>query len=170
MNHFFPNASAIMINYLAFYIINALFFLISYNIPAQGIHENQKVNCDSLITVMSNESGFIDKYPAPVKPYSEILNGFMSKFKSGGPERTIYVLVVVDTLGNVKCPKILKGINTGIDSIALRYIASVKFTPAEYRGKKKAMPVAMPLFGSYISEARGMKKVNGRWIMKDEHK
>ena len=39
-----------------------------------------------------------------------------------------------------------------------------------FPSQKRVVAVSMPPNGSNISEARGMKKVNGRWIMKDEHK
>lgn len=141
----------------------AISLLLSRNVPAQGKH----VNCDSLLDVVGNKMGFIDKPPSPIKPLNEIENDFESKIIKGNLEETIYVVMIIDTLGNARCLKILKGTNTAKDTAAIKYLSSLKFTPAEYRGKKKRMAIVIQFLKSSVTDSPKMKKVDGRWVMKD---
>ncbi len=159
-----------MKNYRFLYLLVALTFICNQKILSQGKYKNKQINCDSLLSILNREGGYIDKYPSTLKPLNEIENEFMSKIKPNRLENSIYTIVIIDTLGDVSCAKILKGTNTEMDTVALKYVTTLKFSPAEYRGKKKVVPVVIPLLKSSLEETKKMKKINGQWIMKENDK
>ena len=85
-----------------------------------------------------------------------------SDFKS-----SIYVLVIVDTLGKGHCPYLLKGISPVIDSLAKNYVLSLRYTAGEVKGKKILCTVSIPLLGENIRETRTLIKREGKWYEKN---
>jgi TonB family protein len=53
-----------------------------------------------------------------------------------GIEGKVYVLALIDSVGNVESARIIKGIGYGCDEEAIRLVLSAKFSPATRRVKK----------------------------------
>ena len=149
-----------MKKYRFLYVVAALTFVCNQNILSQGNYKNKQVNCDSLLSILNRKGVLIDKYPSLLKPLNGIENEFLSIIKPNRLENSIYVIIIIDTLGDVCCAKILKGTNTEMDTVALKYATTLKFSPAEYRGKKKSLPVVIPLLKSSLVKTKRMKKNN----------
>jgi protein TonB len=60
-------------------------------------------------------------------------------------EGTVFVSFIVDTLGNVRRPKILKGLSDEADKEVLRVVKMLKFTPAMLNGEKVARDYNLPV-------------------------
>lgn len=58
----------------------------------------------------------------------------------------IFVEFLVDTLGQVKCPSVVKSDNVLLDSQAIFIIERTKFEPAEQSGKKLLSLTVFPIF------------------------
>lgn len=112
--------------------------------------QENKINCDSLANLYSTDRGFIsiDKIPEPVIPIEKIQSEFESLINPNEKYENIFVELTVDTLGIVRCLEILKGNNNYIDTIAINYLRSLKFIPAENRGKRIICPISFPLRGN----------------------
>lgn len=109
----------------------------------------QIINCDSL-----NNSDpqpiychWYHKLPETKKDTLEIVNEFKQLIDTNLVEKSIYVKLNLDSLGNVQCVKILQGNDNITDTITLDYCMNMKFYPAETKGEKKVeSQIAFELF------------------------
>ncbi len=65
-------------------------------------------------------------------------------------EGLVIVMFVIDTMGQVHCPEIIRGVRADLDEAALRAVEQMRFTPARVRVKKPvtvryALPVQFEL-------------------------
>ena len=65
--------------------------------------------------------------------------------KKAGIEGRVFVQFVVDTVGNVVSPQIVKGIGAGCDEEALRAVKKAKFTPGMQRGQAVNVKMSIPI-------------------------
>lgn len=138
----------------------------NFNLIAQE-KSTTNINCDSLWTIMNKLCIPVDKMTSPVKPLNEIQNEFITKIDTSNFTNTVYILIVIDTIGNVLCPRLLKGNNNEIDSIAKDYVVQLRFTPAEQRGLKIPVSVILPFYENRKKETYNMIRKNGKWVMKN---
>jgi TonB family protein len=60
-------------------------------------------------------------------------------------EGKVYIRVIADTLGNLLCCDVVKGLGYGCTEEALRLINSSHFIPATQRNKKVIVPFVIPI-------------------------
>ena len=60
-------------------------------------------------------------------------------------EGTVYILAFVDEYGNVTEAKVLKGIGSGCDEIALMAVKLTQFTPGMVESKKVKAQISIPI-------------------------
>lgn len=65
--------------------------------------------------------------------------------KRAGIEGRVTVQFIVDKSGNVKNPKIIRGIGGGCDEEALRVVSQAKFTPGKQRGRNVEVQMSLPI-------------------------
>ncbi|MDA3859998.1 MAG: alpha/beta fold hydrolase [Melioribacteraceae bacterium] len=90
----------------------------------------------------------------PKKPLSEIQEEFITSVDSTFFNKTIFIRIVVDTTGNVLCSELINGNNNYIDTLAIEYVKTLEFFPAE-----KSIP-----YGKLSTEQRPQVRRNSRPI------
>jgi len=65
--------------------------------------------------------------------------------KRAGIEGRVTVQFIVDKNGDVKNPKVIRGIGGGCDEEALRVVSKAKFTPGVQRGRNVEVQMSMPI-------------------------
>ncbi len=65
--------------------------------------------------------------------------------KRAGIEGRVTVQFVVDKNGDVKNPKVIRGIGGGCDEEALRVVSQAKFTPGKQRGRNVEVQMSLPI-------------------------
>ena len=62
-------------------------------------------------------------------------------------EGRVYVLIFIDTLGNVNCPEIVsgKGLGNGCDEEAIRIVSSLRFRPGIFHDKRINVQMVVPV-------------------------
>ena len=131
----------------------AFIFLISISALAQS----EPLNCDSII--FHTHRGFVayDKMPEPIGG----LDSFHSRLKypkealDKNIEGKVYVIVVIDTIGNPYCARVFKSLGYGCDEEALKLIRTTKFLPGVWKGKPYNMQVTIPIFFSLKDNKKG---------------
>lgn len=121
----------------------SMFFLMLALSPFTLIH-SQNFNCDSLHSLPREES-MIDRVidiPHPLTPLD--FTEFWSKIDPAEMHNRIFVVIVIDTLGNALCPKIQKGNNNETDAAALEFASKLKFTPGVDNGRKIPVRISIP--------------------------
>jgi periplasmic protein TonB len=118
--------------------------------------QNGTMNCDSIIFKEDIRTVYYDKMPE--------LNGgldslqsrliYPPKAKENKIEGKVYVIVVIDTIGNQHCARVIKGLGYGCDEEALRLIQTSKFLPGINKGKPYIMPVSIPVVFSLKGEKK----------------
>ncbi|MCW3082905.1 MAG: energy transducer TonB [Bacteroidetes bacterium] len=129
----------------------------AYAPPDLAQNYNKVIKGDSISTIsgLSNNSitAFVDQTPEFPGGNAALLKFISSNAKwpvqAAGKEITatkIYVQFTIDKYGNVKNPKILKGINDGYDKEALRVVSLMpKWKPAISGGKTTAYVYSMQI-------------------------
>lgn len=77
----------------------------------------------------------------------------------------VYINFIVDEIGSIKSPKILRGIHPDLDSIAIDLIKRMPhWIPAENRGENIACPFNMPIrFNAFDQKEVNMPKTSKYW-------
>lgn len=98
----------------------------------------QTAICDSINNskLKSIACQWLEELPQTIKDTAVIKNEFKRLIDTNLVEKSIYVKLLLDAQGNVKCAEILQGNDNSTDSIALKYSMDLKFDPAETKGKK----------------------------------
>ncbi|MEN8193254.1 MAG: alpha/beta hydrolase, partial [Bacteroidota bacterium] len=86
---------------------------------------------DLIFDIMGHQ--YLDKNPELVKPIEEIQAEFDSLVDSVNFSKVIYAKVIIDSTGNVICSEIVKGLGNYVDSVAIDFVKTLKFYPAERR-------------------------------------
>lgn len=60
-------------------------------------------------------------------------------------EGKVYVLIIIDSVGNLLCPKVIKGLGYGCDQEAMRVVTDTKFISTLHRGKPITTLVSIPI-------------------------
>ena len=105
-----------------------IWFILLSAINAQEAIAEYTVDCDSIYNA-DNETGpctVIEKLPESVKSFKDIQNEFFQLTGTGNSDIKMVVKVIIDTLGNVRCPVISKSTSSQLDSILLDYVSSIK--------------------------------------------
>ncbi len=137
-------------------------------LKAQTKHLNERIKCDSLSKYM--DIGLIvEREPELKKSLAETENDFLQLIDTTGFNKTIYIKLYVDTLGNANCPIIIKGkINNKLDSISINFVSQLKFTPGLRLRKKFGMFIVIPLYNNDLKETPEMIRKNGKWYEKEK--
>ena len=118
-------------------------------------------------TIKKTESEFIifDEHPIPDYPGGiEALLEFVNSmavlhkgFDTCNIAGKVFIKFIVDTTGLIINPKILRGINPRLDSIAINIVNSMpKWIPAKQNGKPVSSEYILPI--KYSLENKGKKK------------
>ncbi|MFZ1289530.1 MAG: hypothetical protein WAR79_05550 [Melioribacteraceae bacterium] len=112
-----------------------IYFVLFFQLNIVG----QTTICDSTnyLKLKSIDCQWFEKLPQTRKDTSVIINEFKHLIDTNLVEKSIYVKLLLDSLGNVNCAEILQGNENSTDSIALKYSMDLKFYPAETKGRKK---------------------------------
>jgi TonB family protein len=108
------------------------------------------INCDSIIFRQDIRTVYYDKMPELIGG----LDSLQSRLKypkealDKNIEGKVYVIVVIDTIGNQHCARVIKSLGYGCDEEALRLIQTSKFIPGIWKGKPYTMPISIPLIFS----------------------
>ncbi len=105
---------------------NYINYFLQSNIP------NCNLNNSELYPSMACGSSY-SRMPELLKPIDNINEEFNSLVDTSIFTKRLYVKMIVDSLGNVKCADILLGENDYVDSVAISFVQKLKFHPAEKR-------------------------------------
>lgn len=115
--------------------------VISINVFAQIDSENKVYEEQPLIQIaidiMPQIIGGLDSLEMKI---NYPLNAYRNKI-----EGKVYILAMIDTLGNPLSAEIIKGIGYGCNEEAIRLIMLAKFTPAIDNGKKIKCQISIPI-------------------------
>jgi protein TonB len=75
---------------------------------------------------------------------------FPANWPSDSIKGKVFTTFIIDENGNIKCPRILRGINSTLDSIAIAVIKKMpKWSPAKARGVSVSSAFNLPIiFGT----------------------
>ncbi len=127
------------------------FIFLFMMITCININAQYSAYCDIVVRVWEKVCGFGGEIAMPVKTVteidSEITTAIFPEIFSAGKTQRIFMQLIIDTTGKVRCTKFLRKSNSGrIDSIANDYMHKLKFTSAVlHNGKKISMPFSMPI-------------------------
>lgn len=109
--------------------------------------QNNSINCDSIIFKSNRGCIWYDKMPEPVGGLDSLLSRLIypQEALENKIEGKVYVVVVIDTLGNQLCSKVIKSLGYGCDEEVLRVVKTFRFTPGILGGKPYTMPVSIPI-------------------------
>ena len=123
-----------------------LFILIC--LPLKKFAQNNEINCDSMVSEFLSKGGYtVDKAPEVkigLDSLWSIIN-FPNTLKKNDQFVTIYLLTIIDTIGNPICTKILRGLTEELDLKALHTVTSLNFTPAYLRNKAITLLTTIPV-------------------------
>ena len=122
-------------------------------------------NCDSLSYLYMADL-IVSKLPTILESPAKVQNDYLKIVDTSDLKSTIYAQVIVDPRGKAHCPRLVKGINSSIDSLALNYVLGLKYSAAEQKGKKILCPLTIPLLGENVRETRTLIKREGKWYEK----
>ena len=124
--------------------------LFSINIYCQ----TSSVNCDSLIYEEHRGCLYVETMAEPVGGIDSLQSRLIypTKALENNIEGKVYVIVVIDSIGNQFCTKVIKSLGYGCDEEALRLVKTSKFIPGTLRGKPYTMPVSIPIIFSHTDE------------------
>lgn len=105
------------------------------------------INCDSLL--FPNYRGYftLETMPEPVGGYASLQSRLVYPQEAieNNIEGKVYVIVVIDSMGNQLCARVIKNLGYGCDEEALRLVQTSEFTPGTLRRKPYTAPVSIPV-------------------------
>lgn len=142
-----------------------LIFLTSANLFAQQKDSANTFNCDSLAYLYRIDL-VVSKLPSPLESFAKVQNDFLKIADKSNFENTIYIEVIVDTMGNAHCPRFIKGTDSRNDTLAIKYIQKLNYSAAEARGVKIICAFTIYLLGEKVKETTNLIRKNGVWYDK----
>lgn len=126
------------------------FIIVLLSISSFTFSQTDSSECTKLYAQFSEESfpcRSIERMPEPIGGIDIIqsLLNYPAAAKKDSIEGKVYVLVIIDSLGNVLCPKIIKSADQLLDQEAIRVVRQLRFIPAMNRGKKEAIKLVIPI-------------------------
>jgi len=102
-------------------------------------------------------------FPGGDKALSNFINSnqvYPDNWRADSVEGRVFVTFIVDSTGSIQNPKILKGLDPTLDSIALMIIRKMpKWVPGKQRNKPVAVQLSLPIkFGSGNKESKNKLK------------
>lgn len=129
--------------------MNKLFIIFLF-LSSFTFSQTDSSECDKFISQFESQQKwaydpfeFIPTIIGGIDTIQTLINYPVTKKKEN--EGKVYVKVYVDTLGNVHCPGIIKGISNDLDQEALRVVSLLKFIPGSNNGKKAIVHLAVPI-------------------------
>jgi protein TonB len=116
--------------------------------------QNGSINCDSIIYKEDRGCLYVEKMVELVGGLDSLQSRlkYPAKALENNIEGKVYVIVVIDSIGNQLCAKVIKSLGYGCDEEALRLVKTSKFIPGTLRGKPYTMPVSIPIIFSLTDE------------------
>ena len=150
------------LSYLSFFILlfTAVIFLKCSDNNIQNKNDSL-FNADDIMI-----DPFPETMPTPIISLAEIQNGFLEQVDTNKMIDNIFIKTVVDSSGNVIKSEILKGNQNYTDTLALKYVFTLKFIPGKFSGKNSQMFLSLPLFKNSLKETDSLIKRNGKWYEK----
>lgn len=98
-----------------------------------------------------------DQAPSPKYGYERFFEAISIKSKSLLEDKNeagkTFVQIIIDTLGNAHCPRIVKSDTESLNSIAIKLIQDMHFVPAKQQGRKVKSTMILPInFGELQEE------------------
>jgi protein TonB len=126
--------------------MKTLIVLIFFSIAIYG--QNNSINCDSLISFYTDN--ILWKVPEVVGGLDSLQLKLIypEKAKENKIEGRVYVLAIIDTIGNEICSKVIKGLGYGCDEEALRLVKTSKYYPGLTRDKPTTALIVIPIIFS----------------------
>jgi protein TonB len=105
------------------------------------------INCDSIIFNENIGCVYYEKMPELIGGLDSLQSRLIypQRALENKIEGKVYVIVVVDSLGNQYCTRVIKGLGYGCNEEALRLVRTSKFIPGIFRGKPYTMPMSIPI-------------------------
>ncbi|BDQ03622.1 TonB family protein [Ignavibacterium sp.] len=99
---------------------------------------------------LSEEPAFfvaVEEPPQPIGGLARIQQKIVYPLaaKNLGVEGKVLIQAIIDENGNVAKAKVIKGIGSGCDEVALDAVKSSKFTPGKQRGKNVRVQITIPI-------------------------
>ncbi len=99
---------------------------------------------------LSEEPAFfvaVEEPPQPIGGLARIQQKIVYPLaaKNLGIEGKVLIQAIIDENGNVAKAKVIKGIGSGCDEVALDAVKSSKFTPGKQRGKNVRVQITIPI-------------------------
>jgi protein TonB len=120
-----------------------ILILISIDVYCQ----NGSINCDSIIFKEDRGCVYYEKMPELIGGLDSLQSRLVYPQEAieNKIEGKVYVIVVVDSLGNQLCARVIKSLGYGCDEESLRLIRTSKFLPGIHRGNPYTMPLSIPI-------------------------
>ena len=109
--------------------------------------QNNSINCDSIIFKEDRGCVYYEKMPELIGGLDSLQSRLVYPQEAieNKIEGKVYVIVVVDSLGNQLCARVIKSLGYGCDEESLRLIRTSKFLPGIHRGNPYTMPLSIPI-------------------------
>lgn len=142
-------------------IFNIIAVLLILSIPDFGSCQNQSENSGMYFCLEEPPT-----FPGGDKALSNFINSnqvYPDNWRADSVEGRVFVTFIVDSTGSIQNPKILKGLDPTLDSIALMIIRKMpKWSPGKQRNKPVAVQLNLPIkFGSGNKESKNKLKNGG---------
>lgn len=89
----------------------------------------------------------VDEMPEPIGGLNSIQSKikYPEEAKRSGIEGKVFIQAFIDENGNVVKAKVIKGVGSGLDEVALEAVKQTKFIPGKQEGKPVKVQVAIPI-------------------------
>jgi TonB family protein len=127
------------------------FFIIFLFLSALTFSQVDSSECEKLNEYFQEKSNvhsvWVEHMPEMIGGFDSLnsLIHYPASALKDSVEGKVYILVVIDSLGNPICPSVIKAVNPALDNEALRVVMLMRFKPALYRGKPVTTPIALPI-------------------------
>ena len=112
--------------------------------------QDGSINCDSLLFPEYRGYFTVETMAEPVGGYARLQSRLVYPEKAieNKIEGKVYIRVVIDSVSNQLCVRVIKSLGYGCDEEALRLVQSSEFIPGTLRGKPFTMPVSISIIFS----------------------
>ena len=112
--------------------------------------QDDSIICDSLLFPEYRGYFTVESMAEPVGGYARLQSRLVYPEKAieNKIEGKVYIRVVIDSISNQLCARVIKSLGYGCDEEALRLVQSSEFIPGTLRGKSFTMPVSIPIIFS----------------------
>jgi len=112
--------------------------------------KSQSIDCGTIFKDSIDEViGTPEVAPLPIGGLQMFYEGIRSETLNSRASGKVFVQFVVDTLGDVKCARILKSDNELLNDLAISLIKQTKFLPAMNRRRRIPAQMVLPItFGN----------------------